>query len=176
MKRTIIALTSALILAPTLVIAADNAQHIKFIGDNQTQAGVQFQGPVEVVKVQSLLDSSNPFMEKKVVVEGNLVRQLRKDTFMFSDGSNEIQVELDDDIHLNATLTPETKVRLFGNLKTAARLRLKWIISSCCNHCANPVLQRCFRTSLYFFLQGSLTRFRTAFYILAGAPFSPSIF
>lgn len=42
MKRTIIALTSALILAPTLVIAADNAQHIKFIGDNQTQAGVQF--------------------------------------------------------------------------------------------------------------------------------------
>ncbi|GHZ43723.1 hypothetical protein VCSRO8_1955 [Vibrio cholerae] len=30
MKRTIIALTSALILAPTLVIAADNAQHIKF--------------------------------------------------------------------------------------------------------------------------------------------------
>lgn len=78
MKRTIIALTSALILAPTLVIAADNAQHIKFIGDNQTQAGVQFQGPVEVVKVQSLLDSSNPFMEKKVVVEGNLVRQLRK--------------------------------------------------------------------------------------------------
>ncbi|EHD2282074.1 YgiW/YdeI family stress tolerance OB fold protein [Vibrio cholerae] len=117
MKRTIIALTSALILAPTLVIAADNAQHIKFIGDNQTQAGVQFQGPVEVVKVQSLLDSSNPFMEKKVVVEGNLVRQLRKDTFIFSDGSNEIQVELDDDIHLNATLTPETKVRLFGEFE-----------------------------------------------------------
>ncbi len=70
------------------------------------------------------------------MVEGNLVRQLRNYTFMFSDGSNEIQVELDDDIHLNATLTPETKVRLFGNLKTAARLRLKWIISSCCNHCA----------------------------------------
>lgn len=116
MKRTIIALTSALILAPTLVIAADT-QHIKFIGDNQTQAGVQFQGPVEVVKVQALLDSSNPFMEKKVVVEGNLVRQLRKDTFMFSDGSNEIQVELDDDIHLNATLTPETKVRLFGEFE-----------------------------------------------------------
>lgn len=116
MKRTIIALTSALILAPTLVIAADT-QHIKFIGDNQTQAGVQFQGPVEVGKVQALLDSSNPFMEKKVVVEGNLVRQLRKDTFMFSDGSNEIQVELDDDIHLNATLTPETKVRLFGEFE-----------------------------------------------------------
>ncbi|ENM5733133.1 YgiW/YdeI family stress tolerance OB fold protein [Vibrio mimicus] len=117
MKRTIIALTSALILAPAVTMAADNSQHIKFVGDNQAQTGVQFQGPVEVVKVQSLLDSSNPFMEKKVVVEGNLVRQLRKDTYMFSDGSNEIQVELDDDIRLNATLTPETKVRLFGEFE-----------------------------------------------------------
>lgn len=65
MKRTIIALTSALILAPAVTLAADNSQHIKFVGDNQAQTGVQFQGPVEVVKVQSLLDSSNPFMEKK---------------------------------------------------------------------------------------------------------------
>lgn len=114
MKRSIIALTTALILTPAISMAESN---ITFVGNDQAQSGVHFQGPVEVVKVQSLLDSSNPFMEKKVVVEGNLIRQVRKDTFMFSDGSSEIQVELDDDIRLNSTLTPKTKVRLFGEFE-----------------------------------------------------------
>ncbi|EOH0515218.1 NirD/YgiW/YdeI family stress tolerance protein [Vibrio fluvialis] len=99
---------STLILAPTLAFAGE-----KHHERNQ----IQFNGPVEVSSVQSLLDGSTLFGDKDVVVEGHLLRQVRKDTFVFSDGKTEIQVELDDDIQLNAPLDPQTKVRLYGEFE-----------------------------------------------------------
>ncbi|MCW8335540.1 NirD/YgiW/YdeI family stress tolerance protein [Vibrio sp. SCSIO 43135] len=106
MKKTIIATAAALVLLPTLALAGN---------DNHKQESViKFNGPVDVVTVQSLLEDTSMFTERDVVVEGTLVRQVRKDTFIFSDGQAEIQVELDDDIHLDTALDTTTKLRLFG--------------------------------------------------------------
>ncbi|MFA0521550.1 YgiW/YdeI family stress tolerance OB fold protein, partial [Vibrio sp. 10N.222.55.E8] len=52
--------------------------------------------------------------EQDAIVDGKIVRQLNNDTFIFSDGQREIQIELDDDIHLLQPLTADTKVRIFG--------------------------------------------------------------
>ncbi|MDW1627141.1 NirD/YgiW/YdeI family stress tolerance protein [Vibrio sp. Y176] len=107
-KNTIIATIAALAIAPSIAFAKDNAQN---------QSNLQFNGPVTVEKLDALLNDSNMFTEKDVVVEGNLLRQVRADKFVFSDGSGEVIVELDDDIQLNTPIDHKTKVRLFGEFE-----------------------------------------------------------
>ncbi len=107
-KNTIIATIAALAIAPSIAFAKDNAQN---------QSNLQFNGPITVEKLDALLNDSNMFTEKDVVVEGNLLRQVRADKFVFSDGSGEVMVELDDDIQLNTPIDHKTKVRLFGEFE-----------------------------------------------------------
>lgn len=104
MNKVLLATAISIILAPGLAMAKD---------DKKSQ-GVQYTGPVEVSSVASLLEDTSMFTEKHVVVEGNLLRQIKGDTYIFSDGHGEIQVELDDDIVLNQPLDETSKVRLFG--------------------------------------------------------------
>ncbi|EJL6395496.1 NirD/YgiW/YdeI family stress tolerance protein [Vibrio navarrensis] len=82
--------------------------------DYQHNTGIQFNGPVEISKVADLLQETSMFSEKHVVVEGKLVKQLNNDTFLFSDGSAEVQVEFDDDVHLTTPINETTQLRLFG--------------------------------------------------------------
>lgn len=103
-KALILATAATLVMAPTMALAKDDHQH----------NSIQYNGPVDVVTVESLLQDTGHFVEKDVVVEGHLLRQIRHDEFVFSDGKAEIQVELDDDIHLTQPLDASTKVRLYG--------------------------------------------------------------
>lgn len=79
---------------------------------------IQYTGPVEVTSIESLLKDSGPNIEREVVVEGRLVRQLSEDTFVLSDGNREIQIELDDDIALSAPINSSQKLRLFGEYES----------------------------------------------------------
>lgn len=106
MKKLILATAATMILAPTFAFAKD---------DHRAKgAGVQYTGPVEIETVDSLLADTSMFTEKNVVVEGHLLRQVKGDTFIFSDGKGEIQVELDDDINMTQPIDHTTKLRLFG--------------------------------------------------------------
>ncbi|MCG9677247.1 NirD/YgiW/YdeI family stress tolerance protein [Vibrio sp. Isolate23] len=107
MKKVILATATALILSPTLVLA--KADH--------TSSGIQFNGPVDLSTVDSLLADSNMFTEKNVVVDGNIVRQVKGDTFVFSDGKSEIQIEIDDDVRLNQAIDATTNLRIFGEFE-----------------------------------------------------------
>lgn len=106
MKKTILAVASTIILAPTLAFA--NGDH-----DNDKHTTIQYQGPIETASVATLLQDTSMFTEQEVVVEGTIIRQIKNDTFIFSDGNAEIQIELDD-VKLDAPLNADTKVRLFG--------------------------------------------------------------
>lgn len=106
MKKTIIALASTLILAPSLVLAGNGH-------DNNRQASIQYNGPVETTSVSELLQDTSMFTEMDVVIDGTIIRQLKNDKFVFSDGNAEIQIELDD-IRLTTPLDANTKVRIFG--------------------------------------------------------------
>ncbi|MGR5236045.1 YgiW/YdeI family stress tolerance OB fold protein [Vibrio alfacsensis] len=112
MKNTVIATIAALTIAPTIAFAKEH---------HHGQLNVQFNGPVNVEKVGALIADSNMFTEKDVVVEGNLLRQTRADQFIFSDGSAEILVELDDDIHQMTPIDQTTKVRLFGEFEGGSK-------------------------------------------------------
>lgn len=106
MKKLILATAATMILAPTFAFAKDDHR--------EKGAGVQYTGPVEIETVDSLLADTSMFTEKNVVVEGHLLRQVKGDTFIFSDGKGEIQVELDDDINMTQPIDHTTKLRLFG--------------------------------------------------------------
>lgn len=106
MKKMILATAATLILAPTFAMAKD--------GHHDKNNRISYTGPVEVTTVDSLLADTSMFTEKNVVVEGVLLRQVKGDTFIFSDGKGEIQVELDDDIVMAQPVDETTKLRLFG--------------------------------------------------------------
>ncbi|EKK9984533.1 NirD/YgiW/YdeI family stress tolerance protein [Vibrio vulnificus] len=106
MNKTLIIAIAALTTTPAIALA----------NNSSTAQGISFDGPVNVSVVSELLKDSNMFTEKDVVVEGTLVRQLNKDTYIFTDGSAEIQVELDDDIRFTQTIN-STRLRLFGEFE-----------------------------------------------------------
>ncbi len=110
MKKTIITLASSLVILPTIALA----------NDYNNNSGIIYHGPVNLSSVSALLSESGIFTEKEVIVEGVLLRQTEKDTYIFSDGKGEIQVELDDDIHLLTPITPETKVRIYGEFEAGS--------------------------------------------------------
>lgn len=104
MKKTVLMMTTAALLSSAAVWADNNAHNTQ----------VQYTGPIEKVTVASLLESSNMFTEHNAVVEGHLIKQINAEKFLFSDGTQQIQVDLDDDIHLPQKIDANTKVRLFG--------------------------------------------------------------
>ncbi len=105
MKKIVTAIAATMILAPSLVLAK---------GDHKFDATIQYTGPVELTAVNTLLEDTSMFTEQNVVVEGHLLKQVNRDTFIFSDGNAEIQVELDDDINMATPIDATTKVRLYG--------------------------------------------------------------
>ncbi|MCF7506437.1 NirD/YgiW/YdeI family stress tolerance protein [Vibrio sp. L3-7] len=113
MKTTVLAIATTIILAPTFAMAGDHHSD-NGNSNNKHESAIAYTGPIETVSVASLLENTSMFSEQDTVVDGKIVRQLKSDTFIFSDGQSEIQIELDDDIRLAAPLTADTKIRIFG--------------------------------------------------------------
>ncbi|MDA0148364.1 YgiW/YdeI family stress tolerance OB fold protein [Vibrio sp. LaRot3] len=103
MKKLMLA--TALTLAPTIAMAN---------GHSNQQQSIQYQGPVDITSVATLLQDTGMFTKKDVVVEGFLVKQINQEAYVFSDGNAEIRVELDDDIRLNQAINATTRLRLYG--------------------------------------------------------------
>ncbi|NOJ09209.1 YgiW/YdeI family stress tolerance OB fold protein [Vibrio splendidus] len=116
MKKTVLAIASTIILAPTFAMASDhNSGNSNTHNSNSKhESAIAYTGPIETVSVATLLADTSMFAEQEAIVDGKIVRQLKNDTFVFSDGQSEIQIELDDDIRLAQPLTADTKVRIFG--------------------------------------------------------------
>ncbi|MCZ4309874.1 YgiW/YdeI family stress tolerance OB fold protein [Vibrio atlanticus] len=110
MKKTVLAIASTIILAPTFAMASDHHSD----SNHKHQSAIAYTGPIKTVSVATLLADTSMFAEQEAIVDGKIVRQLKNDTFVFSDGQSEIQIELDDDILLAQLLTADTKVRIFG--------------------------------------------------------------
>ncbi|NOH93990.1 NirD/YgiW/YdeI family stress tolerance protein [Vibrio sp. AIC-3] len=112
MKKTVLAIASTIILAPTFAMASDHNSNNNV--NSKHESVIAYTGPIETVSVATLLADTSMFAEQEAIVDGKIVRQLKNDTFVFSDGQSEIQIELDDDIRLAQPLTADTKVRIFG--------------------------------------------------------------
>lgn len=108
MRKTILTIASAVILLPTIAMA--NGQ-----GDLNRNGGVRFNGPVEVTSVAEL--KGIKLGETDAIVEGNILRQIQHDKFLFSDGTGEMVIEIDDDIRLGQSIDEKTRLRLSGEFE-----------------------------------------------------------
>ena len=107
MRKEILAIAAAAILAPTFALANGGYE-----GNLGRDNSIRFDGPTQVTSVSAL--KGVKMGEQPAVVEGSIVRQLNHDKFLFNDGTGEIVVELDDDIYLNQNINSSTKLRMFG--------------------------------------------------------------
>lgn len=81
-------------------------------------ASAQYFGPGaqgSVQNVKAVLD--NPVDDQYVVLRGSLTSQVSSEKYMFSDGSGEIRVEIDNDIFPRHRIGPETVVEIYGEVE-----------------------------------------------------------
>lgn len=100
-------LLSAVGIAAGLVALPVSAQ---YVGPNSSPQLTQV---AEILK--------NPKDDADVIVRGQLLRQVRDEKYMFSDGSGEILVEIDDDDFPRQPVDETTTVELIGEVDTGRR-------------------------------------------------------
>lgn len=100
-------LLSAAGIAASLFVLPASAQ---YVGPNSTP---QLTQAAEILK--------NPKDDADVTVQGHLLRKVRDEKYMFSDGSGEIVVEIDDDDFPRQPVDETTKVELVGEVDTSRR-------------------------------------------------------
>lgn len=64
---------------------------------------------------------ANPVDDQQVLLRGNLLRKVGDEKYVFSDGSGEIIVEIDDDDFNGEQVDEKTKVELRGEVDTGLR-------------------------------------------------------
>ncbi|MDG6895986.1 YgiW/YdeI family stress tolerance OB fold protein [Volucribacter amazonae] len=67
-------------------------------------------------EISKVADSSKWKDDQYILLEGNIVRQVGKDDFMFKDNTGEIEVEIERRAWAGQTITPEDKVRLYAEV------------------------------------------------------------
>lgn len=80
----------------------------------------QYAGPNStpgLVKVAEILE--NPKDDQDVTVQGHLLRKVGDEEYVFSDGTGEIIVEIDDDDFPRESIDEKTKVELIGEVDTS---------------------------------------------------------
>ena len=121
MRKTTMAIATAVILTPTIALADGGCE-----GDLSRSGGVRFNGPVEVTSVAEL--KGIKLGETSAMVEGSILRQIRHDEFLFSDGTGEMVVELDDDIRLDRSIDTKTRLRMSGEFETwDNEMEVEWL-------------------------------------------------
>ena len=115
MRKHILAIAAATIMLPTFALA-DGGEHNKYHeaeGERSHKSGqFDFQGPVDLTSVAELKAIS--FGEEDVIVEGNIIRQLANGDYIFTDGKDEITVEMEKRVKLDQAVNDKTKLRLYG--------------------------------------------------------------
>lgn len=66
--------------------------------------------------VSKAADSSKWKDDEYIVLEGNIIRQVGKDDFIFKDNSGEIEVEIERRAWAGQTISPEDKVKLYAEV------------------------------------------------------------
>jgi uncharacterized protein (TIGR00156 family) len=79
-----------------------------------TYAGFTGPGATDTLKTVASVKSMQD--DDKIILEGYLVKEIRSEHYIFKDATGEIEVEIDDEDFRGVKVTPETKVRLVGEV------------------------------------------------------------
>lgn len=105
MNRKII--TAAAIAA----LAFGGATYAQYTGPSTTKpaATARYANVAEILK--------NPLDDVRITLQGHLVRKIGKEKYLFSDGTGEIRVEIDDERFPAAKIDDKTRVSLEGEVE-----------------------------------------------------------
>ena len=88
-----------------------------FSGPSASSGG--FRGPgAQPGSVTQAAQVANATDDTPVVLEGNIIERLRGDHYVFQDASGKVVLDIDDNVFGNNTVTPETRVRVHGEVDT----------------------------------------------------------
>ena len=113
MKKTLLPLVAAAaLILPSAALAANGG----FQGGSQPMGG--FQGPVGGSQAETVAAAKKCWDDAPVVLTGTIVERLAgsDDKYTFADSTGRIVVEIDYEVFAGRTVTPQTKVRLFGKV------------------------------------------------------------
>ena len=120
--RYVLAVLSALVLsAPAIPAFADQHGPGGFQGAAPSRATAGpggFQGPTARAQVTTVAAARQAGDDTPVTLTGHIVQRLAgsDDDYLFRDATGEIVVDIDDKVFRGLTVTPETKVRLSGEV------------------------------------------------------------
>jgi uncharacterized protein (TIGR00156 family) len=94
-----------------------------------TTATAQFTGPGATGQATTVAQLADRRLGSYVTVTGNIVAHQREDYYTFRDESGEIRVEIGNSVWQNREISPDTKVRLLGELDRGVAGRYLWVKS-----------------------------------------------
>lgn len=102
-------LHAATLAASALLVAAPVAA--QYVGPSNVQPlpAVKYHSVAEIVK--------KPVDDVIVELQGKLLRQVGKEKYIFSDGTDEIRVEIDDELLAGKRIDADTTVRIRGEVE-----------------------------------------------------------
>lgn len=103
---TISSYLRTLALTSTVVLASMGAAHAQYMGPGATPVA---KSVAEVLK--------NPVNDEHVTLTGQLVRKISDDDYMFSDGTGEIKVDIDQKYFPAQPVDDKTRVQLRGEVE-----------------------------------------------------------
>jgi uncharacterized protein (TIGR00156 family) len=65
--------------------------------------------------VKAVLDK--PVDDMHIILNGNILKKLSHKKYIFSDGTGEIKIEIDEDVFPATQITPQTKVEITGEVE-----------------------------------------------------------
>ena len=112
-KKTFLTLALTSLLTFPCAAQAENAG---FQGPQGGMGG--FQGPTTAVDADTVAKALKCWDDTPVVLTGNIVerRAGSDDKYMFRDATGQMLVDIDHELFVGKTVTPQTKVRIFGEV------------------------------------------------------------
>ena len=86
-----------------------------------------FQGPGAELGVSTVAQAKSARDDTPCVLTGHIVRRLPSDNdhYLFRDSTGEIMVDIDDELFMGNTVTPETTIRIYGEVDNEVFERTK---------------------------------------------------
>lgn len=89
-----------------------------FTGPSGNGGGFQGPGSQRTGTITQAAQVANAADDTPVVLEGNIIERVRDEEYVFQDASGKVILDIDDKVFGANTVTPETKVRVHGEVDT----------------------------------------------------------
>lgn len=92
-----------------------------FTGPTASKGGFQGPSSQQAGTITQAAQVANAADDMPVVLEGNIIERIKDDEYVFQDASGKVILDIDDKVFGSNTVTPETRVRVHGEVDTHNR-------------------------------------------------------